>query len=158
MIKLKTDAEMIEIGHHWLYLHAKALQEEVALLRQQATAAPDLLAALTALLGQLPQPNLGDPDLDNAIDAAHGVVAKARGETAPPAPEPRKGEYLIPVGARAGSCRSCGADVLWITTTKGSAMPLSSATIEERGVERYALSHFADCPEAKGWSKKSRWW
>lgn len=69
-------------------------------------------------------------------------------------PDPRKGEYLIPAGARAGSCRSCGADVLWITTAKGSAMPLSSATIEERDGEQYALSHFSDCPQAKGWSKK----
>jgi hypothetical protein len=70
--------------------------------------------------------------------------------------EPRKGEYLIPAGARDGACRSCGADVLWITTAKGSAMPLSAATIEERDGDRYALSHFADCPQGKGWGKKSR--
>lgn len=69
--------------------------------------------------------------------------------------EPRKGEYLIPAGAREGTCRSCGAPVVWITTAKGSAMPLSTATIEERGGERYALSHFSDCPQGKGWSKKN---
>lgn len=35
MLKLKTDAEMIETGHHQLYLHAKALQEEVMRLRSE---------------------------------------------------------------------------------------------------------------------------
>jgi hypothetical protein len=69
--------------------------------------------------------------------------------------EPRKGEYLVPLGTREGTCRSCGAAVLWITTPKGSAMPLSAATREERSGETYALSHFADCPQGKGWSKRN---
>jgi hypothetical protein len=38
------------------------------------------LAALQSLVEQLPQPNLDDPDLDNAIDAANAIIAKARGE------------------------------------------------------------------------------
>jgi hypothetical protein len=32
MIKLRTDAEMIETGHHWLFLHAKACQDEIRAL------------------------------------------------------------------------------------------------------------------------------
>lgn len=34
-----------------------------------------LLTALTKLLGQLPQPNLDDPDLDAAIDFANATIA-----------------------------------------------------------------------------------
>lgn len=145
---------VVETGDHHLLTKIPAGSVDAEGNATLMAAAPELLDALTALLGQLPQPNLGDPDLDDAIDVAQATVAKACRETAPPAPEPRKGEYLIPVGARAGSCRSCGADVLWITTAKGSAMPLSSATIEKRNGERYAISHFGDCPQAKGWSKK----
>ena len=35
-----------------------------------------LRAALERLLGELPQPNLDDPDLDDAIDAAADVLGK----------------------------------------------------------------------------------
>ena len=69
-------------------------------------------------------------------------------------PEPRKGEYLIPPGARSGTCRSCKAPVIWTITPKGAHMPLSEATIQERDGQRYALAHFSDCPHGKGWSKK----
>lgn len=146
------------------------------------SAAPELLAALEQIIEEF---NPKRPEWHLMVSSegqrlARAAVAKARGintsncakcgaalsdddahpelcpACTPPAPEPRKGEYLIPAGARAGSCRSCGADVLWITTAKGSAMPLSVATIEERDGERYALSHFSDCPQGKGWSKKSR--
>jgi len=65
----------------------------------------------------------------------------------------RKGEYRIPAGAREGTCRSCGAAVVWVATKGGAGMPLSIATIEERDDERYAVTHFADCEQAKGWSK-----
>lgn len=68
----------------------------------------------------------------------------------------RKGEYEIPAGARPGKCRSCNADVLWVTTSNGQSMPLSVATIQERNDTKYALSHFADCPQGKGWSKRNR--
>lgn len=69
-------------------------------------------------------------------------------------PAPRKGEYLIPPGATNGTCRSCNAPVIWMSTANGRPMPLSAATTQEREGQRYALSHFADCPHAKGWSKK----
>lgn len=120
-------------------------------------AAPDLLKELeTAIAWIADMSGPYAPTRDEILPQLRATIAKAHGETPPPAPEPRKGEYLIPAGARAASCRSCGADVLWITTAKGSAMPLSVATIEERGGERHALSHFSDCPQGKGWSKKGK--
>ena len=66
----------------------------------------------------------------------------------------RKGEYQLPHDAIPVTCQSCGAGMVWISTAKGKAMPLSVATIEERDGAKYALSHFSDCPEAKEWSKK----
>lgn len=35
------------------------------------------LAALKSLVEQLPQPNLDDPDLDDAIDAANALIEKS---------------------------------------------------------------------------------
>lgn len=67
---------------------------------------------------------------------------------------PRKGEFLVPAGARSGTCRSCKAPVIWTVTIKGAHMPLSAATVQERDGQQYALAHFADCPHGKGWSKK----
>jgi len=66
----------------------------------------------------------------------------------------RKGEYELPPDAIPVPCASCGAGMVWMKTSKGKAMPLSVATIEERDGVKYALPHFADCPEAKEWSKK----
>ena len=66
----------------------------------------------------------------------------------------RKGEYELPAGAVPTRCASCGMGMVWIKTPAGKAMPLSVATIEERGGVKFALSHFSDCPEAKEWSKK----
>jgi len=66
----------------------------------------------------------------------------------------RRGEYEVPIDARIVECQSCGAKMTWIKTPAGRAMPLSLATIETRDGTRYALSHFADCPEAKEWSKR----
>lgn len=66
----------------------------------------------------------------------------------------RKGEYRIPAGAREGHCLSCNAPIVWVSTKGGAAMPLSVATIETRDGERYAITHFSDCPQARGWSKK----
>jgi hypothetical protein len=58
------------------------------------------------------------------------------------------------------ACRSCGADILWIETEIGKAMPID-ATPEKRiilrpvgGTSRVGkvvdtyISHFATCPEA----------
>lgn len=66
----------------------------------------------------------------------------------------RRGEYEVPEHATPTTCRSCGAAMVWIKTANGRAMPLSLATVETRDGVRYALAHFADCPEAKEWSKK----
>ena len=45
------------------------------------------------------------------------------------------------------NCRSCGAEIRFERTEKGRLMPVSVRTGE---------SHFADCPDARQWSKKPR--
>jgi len=62
----------------------------------------------------------------------------------------RVGEYLVPRSATPGTCKSCGAEILWIVSRLGRPIPLSVATIEQdAGGARFALTHFADCPNAK---------
>jgi len=69
-------------------------------------------------------------------------------------PAPRPNEYAVPDDATPVACRSCGAAMVWVKTPAGKPLPLSVATIEARDGVRYALPHFADCPEAKDWSRK----
>jgi len=66
----------------------------------------------------------------------------------------RKGEHLVPEAADVERCRSCNAPVVWIRTRSGATMPLSLATVVWRGGQRYALAHFADCPDSKEWSTR----
>jgi len=66
----------------------------------------------------------------------------------------RAGEYPIPDGAAVVRCRSCRAQIVWVRTEAGKVMPLSIATVQERDGVRYALTHFADCPHSKEWSRK----
>lgn len=63
----------------------------------------------------------------------------------------RVGEYAIPSHYHEAVCHSCGAPMIFIRTRNGKAMPLSAATIEVRDGVRYALTHFADCPDAADW-------
>lgn len=65
----------------------------------------------------------------------------------------RAGEYALPSPAHVARCKSCNAPIVWTRTEGGRAIPLSLATVEERGGVRYALTHFADCKDAKGWRK-----
>lgn len=71
-----------------------------------------------------------------------------------PEPAPRRGEHPLPEHGDVRTCASCGASIVWTTTAAGKRMPLSLATVATRGGVTYALSHFADCPEGKDWSKK----
>jgi hypothetical protein len=66
----------------------------------------------------------------------------------------RPHEYAIPEHAALSTCGSCGAAMVWVKTAKGRAMPLSVATIETRDGQRFALSHFSDCPQSREWSTK----
>ena len=66
----------------------------------------------------------------------------------------RTGEYAIPADPYTATCRSCGAAMIWVKTAAGKAMPLSAATIEERDGQRFALAHFADCPNSREWSRR----
>jgi hypothetical protein len=65
----------------------------------------------------------------------------------------RAGEEELPEDAAPESCASCGASIAWTTTKSGRPMPLSLATVERRGGQRWALAHFADCPQGAGWSR-----
>lgn len=65
----------------------------------------------------------------------------------------RVGEYPLPAAGNLAHCRSCGADIVWTRTARGIAVPLSLATVQTREGKKYALSHFADCPDSKEWKK-----
>ena len=73
-----------------------------------------------------------------------------------------------------GRCRSCGAPVIWVTTSEGKSMPVDP-DIEHGGnvylqamgngeiyavvgkpsaEERGRLSHFATCPHAEKWRRR----
>lgn len=67
----------------------------------------------------------------------------------------RPGEQRVPPGSRRGTCQSCNAPVRWITTARGLQMPIAEATIQTIDGEEWGLSHFVDCPQARGWSKKA---
>jgi hypothetical protein len=64
--------------------------------------------------------------------------------------------YPVPDDSTMETCRSCGAKIIWAKTLQGKAIPLSVASIEWRGKERYANSHFSDCPDAKDWRQQPR--
>lgn len=64
-----------------------------------------------------------------------------------------------------GTCRSCGAAIVWAETVRGKRMPLDAeylvlrtqgSPIEGRVVEYVdsASSHFSTCPQAKSWSRR----
>lgn len=58
-----------------------------------------------------------------------------------------------------GTCRTCGAAVIWITTPSGRPMPLEAKgeTMYLPGPPAKAVtahrSHFSSCPQAKDWRK-----
>jgi hypothetical protein len=56
------------------------------------------------------------------------------------------------------NCRSCDAKIVWLKTAKGKSMPVDAATVEE-GDELFDhkrhVSHFATCPDAARYRKRS---
>jgi hypothetical protein len=57
-----------------------------------------------------------------------------------------------------GKCRSCGADVIWIRTKAGKAMPCNPkryviTTAAGDSISGY-VSHFANCPRAREHRRK----
>ena len=78
--------------------------------------------------------------------------------------------------ARVKTCRSCGADIYWVTTTQGNRMPVDAAPVPDGEAllfwrqnklrayiltaseevapdrNRYA-SHFRTCPDAARWRR-----
>jgi len=68
--------------------------------------------------------------------------------------ERRGGEYALPQFGDIATCKSCGAQIVWTRSANDRAVPLSLATVQTRNGVKYVLSHFADCKDAKAWSKK----
>lgn len=62
------------------------------------------------------------------------------------------GFYPLPANATRSTCRSCKAPIAWVATTSGARMPLDLGTQEQRDGVTMAQTHFAHCPQAKGWS------
>lgn len=64
---------------------------------------------------------------------------------------------------RTTSCRSCAALVVWMRTAAGKNMPVDADSVDVATLEWDAgkpvfdpdehTSHFATCPEAKGWRR-----
>jgi hypothetical protein len=67
---------------------------------------------------------------------------------------PRAHEHQVPPGLGIAFCRSCGAAIYWVTTTAGMQLPISGASIQEHDGTRWGVSHFIDCPQGAGWSRK----
>lgn len=90
------------------------------------------------------------PDLWFAYRSADRVlVPQPDARTALQALLVRVGEYVVPPGARAARCRSCGAAIVWATTVNQKLVPLDLGTVEERGGQRFAIVHFARCPKGR---------
>jgi hypothetical protein len=73
-------------------------------------------------------------------------------------PEPTT--YDVPKGTREAECRGCGDPIYWITTPKGSKMPVDCEPVgyfppsdreDGRGV-----SHFTTCAKANEFSGRNR--
>lgn len=71
--------------------------------------------------------------------------------------EPRRGEIEVTSADTHDVCKSCGAAILWHKFAAGHFIPLSIVTIEQDvSGRRFALSHFADCPNANQHRKQPR--
>lgn len=70
---------------------------------------------------------------------------------------PRAQEHPVPVHER-GTCRSCGAEIVWGLTEGGAAIPLNPrllTVIDDAGrVVRGRETHFATCPRADAHRRK----
>ena len=62
------------------------------------------------------------------------------------------------INQTASTCRSCGAEIVWVTTPAGKQMPLDPhvLTVVADGGEtvRGRVSHFASCPNAAAHRKR----
>lgn len=67
------------------------------------------------------------------------------------------GYYKLPGRYDVGRCRSCGAAIVWIQTGSGARMPLDLAHTRVNLLgETEAKTHFATCPQGRGWSKRNQ--
>lgn len=64
---------------------------------------------------------------------------------------PLPGEFRIPTGGKPTRCASCGAAIVWGTTSRGNPIPLDLNRVRAISGDRYALTHFATCPQGRDW-------
>jgi len=59
-----------------------------------------------------------------------------------------KTQYVLPDGrvGELGTCRSCGAEVVWVVMPSGKRPPFN----------KDGVSHFATCPQSTSWKGKAR--
>jgi len=56
-------------------------------------------------------------------------------------------------------CRSCKAPITWLKTETGKFIPVNPDSVKDRPLNniynsKIHVSHFATCPQAKGWRNK----
>ena len=63
------------------------------------------------------------------------------------------------------TCKGCGAEIRWITTEAGKAMPLDAKPVnfyiqsgETWKMTQGYIVHWATCPNAKDFKRKKRRW
>lgn len=53
-------------------------------------------------------------------------------------------------------CRSCGAEIVWLKTSRGKNCPIDAKTVQEGDAcfdPKRHTARFATCPEAQKWRK-----
>lgn len=74
--------------------------------------------------------------------------------------------YNVPAGTREAECRGCGEPIYWITTPRGSKLPVDCDSVpgahvpsEARSTTQHdgrGVSHFQTCMKAADFSSKGR--
>jgi hypothetical protein len=58
------------------------------------------------------------------------------------------------------TCRSCGAEIVWLTTSGGKRLPVNAETASPGDTEFEPrsghIAHVADCPQADLWKKDAK--
>ena len=63
------------------------------------------------------------------------------------------------IGLQISRCRSCGAEIVWMKTDLGKNIPVDADDVVDPEATVFdpdtMTSHFATCPDANKWRKKS---
>jgi hypothetical protein len=142
-VTVTKGARLITRPMYEVDVHALTLDQQAGLIAQKATEWDCSIEEARSLVNQI---GLG-------VQADHCQAAP------PPTAsrDPRKGELQIGPDDTFDRCKSCGQPIIWHKLSPGRFMPLSVTTIEQDlGGQRFALSHFADCPFADQHRKRRK--